>query len=77
MVPGTVMAKTTRSVAMVSNNTAIRTAWQRLARKYDLMYKKRAFVHHFVGEGMEEEVFGEARDDIATLINDYKEVESK
>ncbi len=36
-------------------------AWARLDHKFDLLYAKRAFVHHYVGEGMEE---GEFRYDL-------------
>jgi tubulin alpha len=66
------LAKTMRSLMMVANSTCIKEVIARMNHKFGLMRSKRAFVHWFVGNGMEEAEFDEAYDDVLALEKDYE-----
>eukprot|EP01084_Bolivina_argentea_P034527 63915_1 len=67
------IAPTKRHISMVGNNTAISRVFEkRIIRKYDKLYAKRAFIHLYVGEGMEESELIRAKIDLEQLSRDYK-----
>ncbi|KAL1123156.1 hypothetical protein AAG570_002243, partial [Ranatra chinensis] len=74
VIPG--LGSEPRSVTAVANATDARIAWGRVKHEFDLMFSKRAFVHWFLTEGMEESEFLEAAKDLEHLEKEYEELEA-
>ncbi|CAH1395933.1 unnamed protein product [Nezara viridula] len=75
VIPNSNMASMEKSVCMVYNTTAMKEAWVALNIKFSLMLKKRAFLHWYTGEGMEEDDFLATQENLALLEADYIQLE--
>merc|ERR1719150_293403 len=61
------------SCTFISNTTALKGIFQRLATQFGAMYKRKAFLHWYKGEGMDEMEFQEADKNVRDLITEYQD----
>eukprot|EP00484_Ammonia_sp_Unknown_P031073 CAMPEP_0197029492 /NCGR_PEP_ID=MMETSP1384-20130603/8929_1 /TAXON_ID=29189 /ORGANISM="Ammonia sp." /LENGTH=543 /DNA_ID=CAMNT_0042458669 /DNA_START=33 /DNA_END=1664 /DNA_ORIENTATION=- len=61
------------SATFVANHTAIKNSFQIFMNKFKALYSKKAFLHWYYEEGMDEDNFVEAQKNINDLICEYQE----
>ncbi|CAE8612777.1 unnamed protein product [Polarella glacialis] len=61
------------SVAFVGNSTAIQEVMARIGTSFRSMYSRKAFVHWYTREGMDEMEFVEAEASLYDLISEYQQ----
>jgi tubulin beta len=59
------------SATFISNTTAIQVLFKRLMCQFQTMFQKRAFIHWYTGEGMDETEFCSAQEGVNCLIEEY------
>jgi len=65
----------TMSATFIANSTSIKALFKRVATQFSSMYRRRAFVHWYLEEGMEEVEFTEAESNMHDLISEYQQYE--
>ena len=73
VVPGSGLFYRNAAVCSIANTTAVGESWARINYKFDLMFSKRAYVHWYLSEGMEETDFIDARENLAELEMEYSD----
>ena len=61
-----------QSGTVISNSTAITGLVYRIANRFSTLFKRKAFVHNYVNEGLDEMEFTEAASNIDDLICEYQ-----
>ncbi|XP_037944231.1 probable tubulin beta chain CG32396, partial [Teleopsis dalmanni] len=61
------------SATFIGNTTAINKLCARIMDTSTIMLKRKAHLHWFISEGMEEEEFYAAQEELQAIMNDYKE----
>merc|ERR1740138_511931 len=61
------------SVAFVGNSTAIQEVFKRISEQFTAMFRRKAFLHWYTGEGMDEMEFTEAESNMNDLVSEYQQ----
>ncbi|XP_063371968.1 tubulin beta chain-like [Cydia amplana] len=61
------------SATFVGNSTAIQEIFKRISEQFTAMFRRKAFLHWYTGEGMDEMEFTEAESNMNDLISEYQQ----
>merc|ERR1719235_2407814 len=61
------------STTITGNTTAMQELWTRLSNQFAAMFKRKAFLHWYTGEGMDEMEFTEAESNLNDLIAEFQQ----
>jgi len=60
------------SASFLGNSTSIALMFERLLEQFTAMFRRKAFLHWYTGEGMDESEFTEAESNLSDLVSEYK-----
>ncbi|XP_035615769.1 tubulin beta-6 chain-like [Oncorhynchus keta] len=63
----------TMASTFIGNNTAIQEIFRRVGDQFSLMFRRKAFLHWYTGEGMDEMEFTEAENNLNDLVSEYQQ----
>ncbi|VEL08920.1 unnamed protein product [Protopolystoma xenopodis] len=61
------------SATFLGNTTSLQMVFKRVQEAYSAMFKRRAFVHWYTGEGLDEAEFVETESNVLDLITEYQQ----
>ena len=57
----------------IGNSTAIQEIFKRISEQFTAMFRRKAFLHWYTGEGMDEMEFTEAESNMNDLVSEYQQ----
>ncbi|OIV94906.1 hypothetical protein TanjilG_22103 [Lupinus angustifolius] len=57
----------------MGNSTSIQEMFRRVSEQFTVMFKRKAFLHWYTGEGMDEMEFTEAESNMNDLVAEYQQ----
>ncbi|KAI1294938.1 Tubulin beta-3 chain [Halotydeus destructor] len=63
----------TMSGTFIGNTTAIQELFKRIGEQFSAMFRRKAFLHWYTGEGMDEMEFTEAESNMKDLVSEYQQ----
>jgi tubulin beta len=61
------------TATFLANSTAIQEIFKRVSDQFQAMFKRKAFLHWYTGEGMDEMEFSEAESNMNDLVSEYQQ----
>ena len=61
------------SVGFMGNSTCMQEVMKRVAEQFTAMFRRKAFLHWYTGEGMDEMEFTEAESNMNDLVSEYQQ----
>jgi len=61
------------SATFIGNSTSIQELFKRISEQFTAMFKRKAFLHWYTGEGMDEMEFTEAESNMNDLVSEYQQ----
>ena len=61
------------SAAFIGNSTSIQDLFKRVGEQFQAMFRRKAFLHWYTGEGMDEMEFTEAESNMHDLVSEYQQ----
>lgn len=61
------------SATFIGNSTSIQELFKRVGNQFNAMFNRKAFLHWYTSEGMDEMEFTEAQANMTDLVNEYQQ----